>query len=601
MKLKTPFLYVMLYLFLGMIAFLSINPLMSAINSDDLIFEDYQSIDSVDLKIDTMPWTGTYIPSAEKSGLRVLVERSNNPKLSLIISIGIYRLDFYDGNMNVFSTVVDIQAEDLQTVDLNKNIFYDSITIRSMTGKNNRLTFMMPVQNESDLEGIETLTWSAYQSALGGNSYYATNPDRSLIQAITANLVSVSDTELSLNVRNVSNMDIQLLSIRRVGKDTSYEFVDTFLSKDKFGENNIITIPFSDFNKTKDYEIVYKYVDLDFESTVAISMLDNTNMQIVYDTGIIANELEFEPYFKINGHQIVLNEDHTVIDQAVVIPEGYVLTLFEGQSITFINDGFIRSYSPVDFKGSEVKPIVINAEGLSQSGIAVIQADSVSSINYTIFDNLTNISHFVYTTTGAVNFFESDLVMDNSTIINNRSEDGLNVVRSHFEVSNTTFENTYSDAFDSDFSNGNLSNGHFLNTGNDGFDCSGSDVSVTDTEFIVIGDKALSIGEHTTIYGSNLVIDTSDLGIAIKDSSTSTFDNIYFNDIYLSFIQYNKKPVFGVSSSKLSNIHFSGDIGLYYLIQEHEHLIIDDEVYIPENLSKSEQIFDALINERPIR
>jgi hypothetical protein len=306
-------------------------------------------------------------------------------------------------------------------------------------------------------------------------------------------------------------------------------------------------------------------------------------------------------YFDQTKDTLTLKQDHTIINQSLVIPAGFVLRLTEGQSIDFIDDGFIRSYSALEFLGTETMPIHISATGSSQSGIAVIQAESTSFINYTSFDNLTHIEQGAYKTTGALNFYESNVEMDHVVLMNIRSEDGLNVVRSHFNVSNTTFDSTFSDAFDSDFSTGVLSYSLFRNTGNDGFDCSGSDISVNHVDFINIGDKALSIGEHSIISGSYLTLNTMDLGIAVKDGSIAEFNHIEFKNTYVAFVQYNKKLAFGLSSTHLTNVSFEGVIGLQYLIQEEEHLYIDGEVFLPTNLSKSEQIFDALINERPIR
>lgn len=602
MKLKNSVKYVLLYAVLLSIGYFSVNKIYDTLLIQRS-FENYKTIDTSRLVYDDSMFTGEFIPSLEQEGLRVLVERTNNPKLAMILSSGIYRIDLYDGIDFKLSFYVDYQFTFSQIVDIPmESVFdYDSILITPLTEKNHKLVFVSPIQNNSDVENFESLNWQSYMSSIEG-SIYNLNPRRDMIQGITVNLVDYNEDSVTLNIRNVSGSNIQLFNFYEEGKDVYSELSLDAIPSSEFEEDHLVTIQYSNLNFEDDYVVSYKYEEYDTMLEVNVSLLSNANPHILEESGIINPNLGiYKDYFDENNKVLSLIKDQTIIDQVVVIPAGYIVSLTEGQSITLTNDAFIRSYSPLDFKGTEENPIRISAEGESQSGIAIIQAETPSNIEYTIFDNLTNILHFAYHTTGALNFYESDVNISNSTISNNRSEDGLNVVRSHFDVSKSTFFNTYSDAFDSDFSTGYLTDSHFYNTGNDAFDCSGSNVEIANIDFTEIGDKALSIGEATTIKGTNLSLDTMDLGIAIKDSAHATFDTIIFKDTYLSFIQYNKKPVFGVSTTNITNATFSGDIGLYYLIQEHEHLIIDGEVYVPENLSKSEQIFDALINERPIR
>lgn len=603
MKIRKPILYILLYTTLGFLGYHLSQMFYTELYVTKNVFENVKTIDQSSLKFDYSMFVSEYIPSLDQEGLRVTFEETTAPRLVLTLSLGIYRLDFYYGNSYIDSMNVDFQYEYFQFVDIPFETIepYDSIIIYSLTDSNNKLNYLKPLQTDEVFDQSIALVWDSQQSSVSG-SRYNLDPHREYIDAITANLVSESDDAITINVRNISGSNIQLLEFFELGSNTMYHLNDVMINQDTFGKDTLITIPNADIDFKEDYAIYYKYEEYDDIKAINVSLISNDNDEIVGDSKIVYQDFEtYKNYFNENNSILTLKTSDTHISEAVLIPSGYSVQLNAGDSISFSNDGFIRSYSAIDFSGTQDMPITISAVDDSQSGIAVVQASTTSNIEYTVFDNLTNILVEAYHTTGALNFYESDLVMTHSTISNNRSEDGLNVVRSHFDVSDSLFEYTYSDAFDSDFSTGTLINSEFIYTGNDAFDCSGSTVEISDIDFINIGDKALSIGEHTSITGTNLVLDTMDLGIAIKDSSSAIFEQVQFIDTYLSFVQYNKKPVFGVSSTRISNVSFSGDIGLEYLIQEHEHLVVDDEVYIPENLSKSEQIFDAMINERPIR
>ena len=56
--------------------------------------------------------------------------------------------------------------------------------------------------------------------------------------------------------------------------------------------------------------------------------------------------------------------------------------------------------------------------------------------------------------TGAIVFYNSDIYLDNVLFSNNSAEDTLNIIESNYKLTNVIFENSISDAFDSDYSNG---------------------------------------------------------------------------------------------------------------------------------------------------
>ena len=97
--------------------------------------------------------------------------------------------------------------------------------------------------------------------------------------------------------------------------------------------------------------------------------------------------------------------------------------------------------------------------------------------------------------TGAIVFYNSDINIDNVIFSNNSAEDSLNIIESNYKLTNVIFENTISDAFDSDYSNGYIENINLRDVGGDGLDFSGGHVELNKIEAKNIFDKAISAGE----------------------------------------------------------------------------------------------------------
>ena len=222
-------------------------------------------------------------------------------------------------------------------------------------------------------------------------------------------------------------------------------------------------------------------------------------------------------------------------------------------------------------------------------------------LSYVTFDGLDTPISGIWGLTGAVTFYESDVSIDHCAFINNICEDGLNIVRSEFNISGTTFENIYQDAFDSDFSNGTITDCIFKNTGNDGVDVSTSEVTVSDTQFYDIGDKGVSGGEnsHLTVY--NITIETANIGLASKDLSIIDGSNITVRNVTFGVALYQKKPEYGPATINIYNFVLSGSVSLDYLIQKGSALYIDGEYIEPTFTVKINLLIEKLINEEPIQ
>jgi len=176
---------------------------------------------------------------------------------------------------------------------------------------------------------------------------------------------------------------------------------------------------------------------------------------------------------------------------------------------------------------------------------------------------------------GAVNFHESEVIITNAVFSNNRCEDGLNIIRSSFTITDTKFEGTQSDAFDGDFVTGTLERCTFINAGNDGIDVSGSELYIKDITVKNPSDKAISAGENSTITGQDIKVSGGEIGVVSKDLSKVTLTNVSIIDTRLGISAFQKKSEYGVASIAINNLTLKG-YKRNYLIENKSSLMIDN-------------------------
>ena len=242
-----------------------------------------------------------------------------------------------------------------------------------------------------------------------------------------------------------------------------------------------------------------------------------------------------------------------------------------------INGAMIISYSPISFRGSAQNPILIHSSNSSGQGLAVINSQGSSMLHFVNFEGLANPSISDWALTGAVTFYESELFISHCKFIDNRAEDGLNVVRSKFHIKNTLFKGNKSDALDSDFSRGKLSNAKFVRNGNDAMDVSGGHVVISDIVVNGSGDKGLSVGENSRVTAENLVIDSTPMAIASKDLSVVSLDNVKISGSTVGLAAYQKKSEYGPAKLWVDNLVLD-DVVLPYHSEKKSQVKIDQKV-----------------------
>jgi hypothetical protein len=280
------------------------------------------------------------------------------------------------------------------------------------------------------------------------------------------------------------------------------------------------------------------------------------------------------------------------VDSDLVVPAGYRLRCGPGTQLDLVRSAVILSRSPIELRGAPGDPVVIESSDQSGQGLLVLDAGERSTLEHASFRGLRNPDREGFELTGAVTFYRSPVAISHSEFRGNRSEDGLNLVRSPFEIEDSRFAETTSDAFDADFSDGEIRRSFFRDTGNDAIDVSGSRVTVSDVRVERAGDKGMSAGEQAelTIHGAEVV--DSSLGVASKDRSRVVADRLVVSGVKVGFALYTKKSEFGPASMELREVRLEG-AQTPYLVESGSKLLLSGDPVEPNASAVYDQLYGA--------
>ena len=252
--------------------------------------------------------------------------------------------------------------------------------------------------------------------------------------------------------------------------------------------------------------------------------------------------------YEMKGDSVIFKKGKHLVKESLVIPVGKTVVFEAGAELVLNNKKFFLSYSAVTMNGNSFAPIKISSTDGSGAGFTILNAEKESLIEWVVFEGLNTYSNSGWNLTGAVTFYESDVKIDSCVFTKNKCEDGLNIIRSSFSLSNSKINFTYSDGFDADFCEGIVSNCIFEQTGNDCLDFSGSKVEIKDCRLNSSGDKGVSCGEQSQVKIDNLFIDGAVLGLASKDNSVVKVANIHLKNCETGFSAFQKKSEYGPGS-----------------------------------------------------
>jgi len=286
---------------------------------------------------------------------------------------------------------------------------------------------------------------------------------------------------------------------------------------------------------------------------------------------------------------IVVKQGNWIIEESLIIPKGYKVMAKEGSTIDLVKGAKILTYSPIIFRGTAENNIKLYSSDSTGQGLIVMTPNAQSILDYVHFEHLSNPKQGNWTLTSAISFYEAPVTIKNCLFASNIiGDDYLNIIRTSFTITNTTFYDTHSDAFDGDFCQGEITNSAFIKSGNDAIDISGSNLKVSEVLIDTVGDKALSAGEDSKMFVNNVQINQAELGVTSKDKSILLVSNTTITDTKIAYVAFQKKPEFGPGKIKAMASTIN-NAEIPYLIEEHSVMTLDGKV-IGTSIEKAREI-----------
>ncbi|MFT5750766.1 MAG: hypothetical protein ACI86L_000264, partial [Dokdonia sp.] len=411
---------------------------------------------------------------------------------------------------------------------------------------------------------------------------------------ISAGLLDFDEKQMRIQIENLSDFPVEITSIahadgRPLGRPTTAHiflrerqdtvitfdlnryFVNAFVSKKN--KKGSFVFP-KDIAKLR---IAHEIQEVGIPRTsILVPYTSNPQLETAathYRAWGSPNITDF-PFLEINGNVIRIPEGTHVIDKTLTITQDMLLEIAPGAHIDLINDASIISKSAMEAIGSADKEIKIYSSDHTGGGIFITNASTVSTLHYCSFESLSFPSSPLWNLSGGVNFHESEVNLSHVTFKNNRSEDALNIIRTVFTMTDSTFENTKSDAFDGDFVKGTILRSTFTNSGNDGIDISGSELYLEDIVINNPSDKAISAGENSRITGKKIRVIGGEIGVVSKDLSSVVLSDLSITDTRLGLSAFQKKSEYGTASISIKNLSLA-QVEQPHLIEIESQLLID--------------------------
>jgi len=254
-----------------------------------------------------------------------------------------------------------------------------------------------------------------------------------------------------------------------------------------------------------------------------------------------------KPLCNSNDSIFILEKGVYTFSSTVYFPRNKKLIIKEGTRINLKNNARFVSYSPVEIRGSKENPVEFFSTDQKGGGLVIFPNGGHVDLEHVKFSNLGAGNTKNWILTGAVTIYEGEVEISNCLFTGNKCEDALNLIRCHFDISESLISETQSDGFDADFCEGTIRKCQFENTGNDCIDFSGSQIKIESCNINGSGDKGISGGEGSILEIINCEIKNASIAIASKDNSDLVVMGTDISNCNFAFAAYQKKAEYGPS------------------------------------------------------
>ncbi|MDD5738598.1 MAG: CotH kinase family protein [Candidatus Pacebacteria bacterium] len=287
------------------------------------------------------------------------------------------------------------------------------------------------------------------------------------------------------------------------------------------------------------------------------------------------------------------------IKQNLIFPSGYTIVADRETTLNLSNKATILSFSPLRFLGEADHPIIIESQDKTGFGVIVLNAKEKSFLQNVHFENLSAPAASFdgnWLMTGAVNFYQSPVEFSFCNFgANLAGDDNLHLIRTQVNIFDSVFNMSLADSLDADFTQGKIARTSFYNCGlkdsnGDCLDFSGSNIELEDVFINKVGDKGISIGENTNIFGDRIKIQNASICVASKDKSVAVFNNISILNSKIGLAVYQKKSEFGPAQLSIKYLN-KINIKRPYLVEEGSIMKVDEKNIKPNDKNVAEELY----------
>ncbi len=438
-------------------------------------------------------------------------------------------------------------------------------------------------------------THTLYQNQLYFKTVLAADLDQ-----LTAYFTRKEENRFILFLQNLQDLPLEVLSVGWRDSIFFYPEESTILTsmEDRSGEPRYFKVPADiSLHDSLIPELEVHYSILGTEQGRRKTLVFPWAYEDRYEFS--ANPVAKEPnvgdfdFIKQNPEkgEICIPAGNWVITKDLIVPPEMEFVLEAGAKIDLKNRSRIICFSPIFCNGTEQNPVQIYSSDTTGEGLLVVGAQLLSKLTYTYFDHLSRPIEDGWQLTGAITFYESPVNIINCKFSNNQvGDDYLNIIRSHFLIDQTHFNNVMADAFDADFCTGTVSNSSFVNIGNDGIDVSGTVLEVNEIYMNGVGDKGLSAGEDSKLVANVVEIRNAEIGVTSKDRSQLEVFDLKLLNSKIGVALFQKKSEFGPAYASIQKVNLSKS-DIPFLVEESSTLIIEGERYFSDRHNVKEILY----------
>jgi hypothetical protein len=282
------------------------------------------------------------------------------------------------------------------------------------------------------------------------------------------------------------------------------------------------------------------------------------------------------PFVVVDGvnKEIVLKRGVWEVRETVVFPKGYTVRGGEGVRFNLSHGAKVVSYSPLQLIGSQDDPIVIYSDDSTGQGLLLLNSSEESALSHVVFRNLSSPVEKGWEPTGAVTIYNSAIDLSECHFIELRSEDALNLVRSTFTITGSSFLRNRGDALDVDSSSGSVSSTQFLHSGKSAIELSGSIVDFQDIDIRDAPDNGIRASERSQVNLLDVALEGGNVAVTSADLSVIAGANVSITDFQVGIAAYARK-----SESRRAEVTMRGltvsRVDTEYLIEHGSSVVID--------------------------